>query len=301
MLQQRWGTISGFRPLAEGLASQAFGFCHGGADYAVRINQSIDGFTKDQFVYRRFASPDLPIPAVLDVGHLDDVHAFCVSRCLPGVRLHDVDAARLSRLIDPTVRLMATIAAADIRGTHGFGRFDSTGMGPYARWRDFLTGTADSQRYDWAQAGRTAHMPTVRTLCRLVAQLAAQCPEERRLIHGDFGSYNVLTDGQHITAVLDWDRALFGDPLYDVANLLFWQEEHMRPLIERVEQQGRTIPHWHERVFCYQLRIGLQEIYESVMGIGPINLAWLTIRCNAIVEQHVGRRGEALRVSQERC
>jgi hygromycin-B 4-O-kinase len=136
-------------------------------------------------------------------------------------------------------------------------------------------------------------MPTVRTLYRLVARLAAQYPEECRLIHGDFVSYNVLTDRQHITAGLDWDRALFGDPLYDVANLLFWQEEPLRPLIERVEQQGCTVPHWHERVFCYQLRIGLQEIYESAMGTGPINLAWLTIRCNAIVEQHAWeeRRG----------
>jgi hygromycin-B 4-O-kinase len=291
MLQQRWGTIADFSPIAEGLDSQAFSFRHGAADYVVRINQSIDGFTKDQFVYRRFTSPGLPIPAVLDVGHLDGAHAFCVSGRLPGRRLHDVDAAHLSQLVDPTVQLMATIAAADMRGTHGFGRFDSTGIAPYARWHDFLTGIADPERYDWVQAGRTAHMPMVHTLCRLVAQLAAQCPEERRLIHGDFGSYNVLTDGQRITAVLDWDRALFGDPLYDVANLLFWQEGPLRPLIERVEQQGHTVQHWHERVCCYQLRIGLQEIYESAMGIGPINLAWLTIRCNAIVEQHAWEEG----------
>jgi hygromycin-B 4-O-kinase len=159
MLQQRWGTIADFIPLAEGLDSQAFGFCHGAADYVVRINQSIDGFTKDQFIYRRFASPDLPIPEVLDVGHLDDAHAFCVSRRLPGVRLHDVDAARLSQPVDPTVQLMATIAAADMRGTHGFGRFDSTGIGPYARWHDFLTGIADTQRYDWAQ-------PVAPPICR---------------------------------------------------------------------------------------------------------------------------------------
>jgi hygromycin-B 4-O-kinase len=95
----------------------------------------------------------------------------------------------------------------------------------------------------------------------------------------------VLTDGEHVTAVIDWDRALFGDPLYDVANLLFWREEHLRPLIERIKRQGRTVPHWHERVFCYQLLIGLQEIYDSAMGTGTISLAWLTNRCNAIAGQ----------------
>jgi hygromycin-B 4-O-kinase len=285
MLQQRWGTISDFRPLAEGLASQAFGFRRGATDYVVRVNRSIDGFAKDRFVYHSFSSPDLPIPEVLDIGHLDDTHAFCVSRRMPGVRLQDMNDPHLTQLIGPIEGLVATIAAADIRGTHGFGRFDAAGIGPYAHWHDFLTSITDPQRYDWAQAGRTAHMPTVRTLCCVVAQLAAQCPEERRLIHGDFGSYNVLTDGQHITAVIDWDRALFGDPLYDVANLLFWREENLRPLIERIKRRGRIVSHWHERVLCYQLIIGLKEIYDSAMGTGTISLAWLTNRCNAIAEQ----------------
>jgi hygromycin-B 4-O-kinase len=285
MLQRRWGTVSDFSPLTEGLASQAFAFRHAAADYVVRVSRSIDGFAKDRFVYRSFASPDLPIPEVLDIGQLDDTHAFCVSRRMPGMRLQDMDDAHLSRLVGPTVQLVATIAVADIRRTHGFGRFDTTGIGPYERWHDFLSGIMDPQRYDWAQAGRTAHMPTIRALWRLVAELAAQCPEERRLIHGDFGAYNVLTDGEHVTAVIDWDRALFGDPLYDVANLLFWREEHLRPLIERIEQQGDTIPGWHERVLCYQLRIGLEEIYDSAIGTGTIDLAWLTKRCNDIAEQ----------------
>ena len=148
MLHQRWGTISDFSPLAEGLASQAFGFRHGMADYVVRVNQSIDGFTKDRFVYRSFAGPDLPIPEVLDIGHLDGTHAFCVSRRMPGVRLQDMDDAHLSQLIGPTEELVATISAADIRGTHGFGRFDATGIGPYARWHDFLTSITDPQRFD---------------------------------------------------------------------------------------------------------------------------------------------------------
>jgi hygromycin-B 4-O-kinase len=66
---------------------------------------------------------------VLDIGHLDDAHAFCVSRRLPGVRLHDVDEARLSQLGGPAIQPMATMAAVDVEGTHGFGRFDATGIG----------------------------------------------------------------------------------------------------------------------------------------------------------------------------
>ena len=52
-------------------------------------------------------------------------------------------------------------------------------------------------------------------------KLIEYCPEEHKLVHGDFGSNNVLTDGQKITGVLDWDCALYGDPLFDVAGSFF--------------------------------------------------------------------------------
>jgi hygromycin-B 4-O-kinase len=285
VLQQRWGRISHFKPLAEGLDSQAFCFRQGTIDYVLRINRSIDGFRKDRFVYRRFANPNLPIPEVLDVGRLDETHAFCVSRRMRGLRLQEMDATRLPQLIGPGLRLLRTIAAVDIGKTQGFGRFDAEGVAPYARWQDFLTSINDPQQYDWAKSDRTDHLPTVRSLCGIVTQLAADCPEERRLVHGDFGSCNVLTDGEKITAVIDWDRALFGDPLYDTANMLFWREEYLRPLLERIAKQAQNLPNWHNRVFCYQLRIGLQELYDSASGIGTIDLTWLTNRCKTIVRE----------------
>lgn len=57
----------------------------------------------------------------------------------------------------------------------------------------------------------------------LLDELAGSCPEERGPIHGDSGSSNLLTDGRRITGIIDWDRGAFGDPLYDVANLLSWR------------------------------------------------------------------------------
>jgi hygromycin-B 4-O-kinase len=285
VLQQRWGTISDFTPLAEGLDSQAFCFRQGSADYVVRINRSIEGFAKDRFVHGRFAGPDLPIPEVLEIDRLDETHAFCVSRRMRGRRLQDIDALHLSQLVGPGLELLTTIAAADIRRTHGFGRFDAHGIGSFARWHDFLISVSDARQYDWSQTDRIDHLPTVRSLCRLISEIAPDCPEERRLVHGDFGSCNVLAEGQQITAIIDWDRAMFGDPLYDIANILFWREAQLRPLLQQMIRLGRNVPQWHDRVFCYQLRIGLQEIYDSARGVGTIDLTWLTNRCKTIVEE----------------
>jgi hygromycin-B 4-O-kinase len=43
-------------------------------------------------------------------------------------------------------------------------------------------------------------------------------------------------------------------------------------------------PRASERLLCYQLRIGLQEIYESAMGETPVDIAWLTARCEGLID-----------------
>lgn len=48
--------------------------------------------------------------------------------------------------------------------------------------------------------------------------LGANLPEARRisLVHGDYRAGNMLFDGDRISAVLDWEFAMLGDPLYDL-------------------------------------------------------------------------------------
>lgn len=37
------------------------------------------------------------------------------------------------------------------------------------------------------------------------------------LVHNDFADWNLLTDGQDVTGILDWDECVAGDPLSDIA------------------------------------------------------------------------------------
>jgi hypothetical protein len=43
------------------------------------------------------------------------------------------------------------------------------------------------------------------------------------LLHGDLGSHNVLTDGDRLLGLIDWEDAVAGDPVYDIA---FWATFH---------------------------------------------------------------------------
>jgi hygromycin-B 4-O-kinase len=283
-LQERCGAISGFGKLAEGLDSQAYGFCHRKADYVARINRSGRGFQKDAFVYRRFARPTLPIPEIVDIAQLDDSHVVCISRRAPGVRVHDLTSAEFREVMASMSEVMAAIAMSDLAGTAGFGRFDANGIAPHNTWKSFLTSVADPLQFDW-KGTVGVDMAVVSAAIGLVVALAGRCRERRCLVHGDFETYNLMTDRQRITAGIDWDRALFGDPLYETANLLFWREECLEQLILELGVASGDEPAARERLLCYQLRIGLQEIYESAIGETPVELAWLTTRCERLVDQ----------------
>ncbi len=276
--------VSGFAPISEGEESQAYRFRSGARTYVMRINRTLAGFEKDAFVYRKFARPDLPIPEVIRIGEIDK-HFYCISPSLPGVILQDLKREDLPPVLGPTARILELIAESDLGEISGFGPFDKNETGKYGSWRDFLTSIADRDRYAWQHVGRPLDSREICRLLERLIRLAAHCPETRALVHGDFGSNNVLTDGRRITGVIDWSEALIGDPLYDVANVFFW-----RTRLDCMEEQARyfeahldPFPELSERLLCYQLRIGLAEIYQNVIEGKADVAAWAASRCRELL------------------
>ena len=118
------------------------------------------------------------------------------------------------------------------------------------------------------------------------AVLAENCPDVRKLVHGDFGSNNVLAQGNSITGVLDWSEAMIGDPAYDIANVFFWRTwlpcmEELAAWFERAGTPDRT---GRERRLCYALRIGLREVYENVRDENVRMAGWALNRCNELLQ-----------------
>ena len=279
------GGVCRIVPLPQGEESQSFAFQHGESDYVVRVNKNADGFKKDLFAYENFTKPELPIPEIIHIGPLEE-YAICISRRACGVTLQDLDAAALPQMAGPTARVLNEISGSNVDRITGFGVFDSSGIGREKSWRSFLVSIGDPGRYDWALASRSVDMRLVHRLIELVNRFAEHCPEERKLVHGDFGSNNVLANAGKITAVIDWSEALVGDPLYDVANIFFW-----RPWLRCMELQARYFEslvadeaRWRERMLCYQLRIGLDEIYDNAVQGRAGNVDWALSRCLQIAD-----------------
>ncbi len=85
---------------------------------------------------------------------------------------------------------------------------------------------------------------------------------ERYLVHSNCGFSNVLVANDQVTAVLDWLNARYGDFLYDVAWLNFWDSGRAYPNWFRVQYTERDldIPKYESRLLCYQCCIALDGL-----------------------------------------
>lgn len=92
--------------------------------------------------------------------------------------------------------------------------------GVHGRWSSYLV-----QQLDAHLAIVQRHGDATPAECRDMASLLQAGWDEPvlpRLLHGDCGSHNFFTDGQTVVAI-DWEDALLGDPLFDLA---FWASFH---------------------------------------------------------------------------
>jgi hygromycin-B 4-O-kinase len=261
--------------LVEGLESQAFRFEVSEGPFVVRVNPTLPGFEKDRWASSMLAGR-VPVPRVVRLGQLDDDDAYCISEWVPGTTLEELPVEDVEGLVEEVAKVWRSVAETDVSSIDGFGYFDPAGHAVASSWRKVLVETLEAARRDLQGASN---------VIEAYARLIDRCPEERALIHGDFGSNNVLADGGRVTAVLDWDQAMVGDPLHDVANFYFWST-HLRCMAVQASYFERTLPPlpaYHERISCYALRIGLEEARESLRDSDLRMADWALARSRQLI------------------
>lgn len=134
-------------------------------------------------------------------------------------------------------------------------------IGAYDTWPDYLRSYLSAHlNYAWSWGlltfgvcGRISHL--VEAFCDLDSTRL----QSSYLLHGDLSDANVFatTDGK-VTALLDWEDALAGDPLFDLASWACFRAHHGQwQSFVRAYYGGEGPADLWERFWTYYLRIAL--------------------------------------------
>ncbi|MEX2238694.1 MAG: aminoglycoside phosphotransferase family protein [Dehalococcoidia bacterium] len=270
------GAKTSLFPLAEGEECQAYGVNLTNRRLVVRVHPERRLFDKDLFAFERFSFTAVPVPEVLKIESVEGLW-FCLTQFVEGETVQDASPATVENLLDEMVDVMRAIWNVPAPGV-GFGDFDPDGSAPYVTWQDYLQAMAEN--HDWELIANDLELPGFRGVLDRYLALAAGCPEERVLVHGDSGSNNVLTDGKRITAVIDWGDGMYGDPLYDVATARFWQQPPSFPVHwQHYRKVFAGLAGFEQRSLCYALHVGLGQVQYHWRQGDRERATWAGRRC----------------------
>lgn len=269
-------------PIAEGEISQAFSFTSERGAFVIRVLSETNHlkyltFEKDQYASKHFSQRNIPVPQTHELGPLKDGFFYSITEKALGQTLDHFTKPEIRRMMPELIRVLDAIHAVEIGDTL-FGNWGVHGESTEASWQDFLRIRWEEFRaHEEKQNGTALLEPDVVAILRArYGELIDYCPNIRQLVHGDYGFNNVLADGRKITAVIDWQESKYGDFLFDVAWLSFWDTDIGYAEIFRNHYHDRNIavPNFRERLLCYQLNIGLGALRAYSKANHPKPYEW---------------------------
>ena len=142
--------------------------------------------------------------------------------------------------------------------------------GMHAHWRDYITLRLEDHVRICTDAALVDARIADRILNRFEGLDSLLRERPMRLLHGDPGIHNFCADpaSGRITALLDWEDVLVGDPLFEVAMVATFQPERRMPAF--LAGYGLAEPDTSEQLLTalYFLRIALSKtVHRLRFGI----------------------------------
>lgn len=84
---------------------------------------------------------------------------------------------------------------------------------------------------------------------------------ESVLIHNDFADWNLLTDGNMVTGVIDWDECVAGNPIQEIACWsTFFDPERIKPFLKGYFSKTKVYDHFDEMFQLMRLRYTISKM-----------------------------------------
>lgn len=241
-----------------------------GQKHVVRFGLEPSGYQKDKFASEHFSSSEVPVPKIKLIKKLENSLWLCLSDYADGVNSDELHGERAKTSIPGVQNTLVALHSTPVNAVDGYGEFDGDGRTTHKTWAEYLTNDFCSAEFYQDQAVETE---LIKEAWAKIGELAQLCPTERFLIHGDFGSDNLLVKNDKVAAVLDWYFAEVGDWAVDVAGCLKYPREVYGDLRAAHEKAGFDCSNWVTRINCYRLRsqIGLVDWFWDRQNRGLKN------------------------------
>lgn len=133
-------------------------------------------------------------------------------------------------------------------------------VGVHRHWDDYLLLRLDEHLQSCRAAGAVTGDEEAQIARLFASARQTLTAQPSALLHGDPGSHNFMIDASGLRAVIDWEDALLGDPLFDLASLCTFHPERRHAVIcsayGAVLETGSAA--W-TRFWLYFLRIALAK------------------------------------------
>jgi len=274
-LFRRFGPAARVDVMRPGDWSAAYSVRTADADLVARFSAYDEDFEKDAYA-ARYASLDLPIPSIIERGPAGSGY-YAVAPRMPGRHIDILDEAGMRRVLPSFFKALDALRAVDVFAGAGYGGWRVDGRTWYPTWNEYLVGVASGRATrgstGWRELLRYSptHTATFEEGFARIQDLVGFCPEDRHVVHEDLMNFNVLVDGDRISAVLDWGSSIYGDFLYDLAKLVFYEPwypqwrgiDFAAEARAHYEALSIPIPHFAERLRCYCIREGISGMAYS--------------------------------------
>jgi hygromycin-B 4-O-kinase len=248
-----------------GESSQAFSFEQEDKEYILRVNRhDAKGFNKDKYAHEHFSSEGILIPEIIEIGQMSNGNHYAISEKAQGKTIAEYSAEETESQVPTMLNVLDEIHAIDVSKTTGYGYWNPDSTGDFNSWNETILAVATDPWRKWDElfANRSMEKDLYDILNAKLKELIEFCPEDKSLIHGDYGWENLLSDGKKVTGVIDWSESRYGDFIYDVAWMTFWPSPYNYGIAfdKHFEEKKVDIPNYKKRILCYQVYIALNSL-----------------------------------------
>ncbi|MDD9266404.1 phosphotransferase family protein [Paenibacillus sp. GCM10023248] len=260
--------VTDVQPIDQGEVSKVFSFRQQQQSFIVHFNSGSDGFVRERYIHATFSPQGVPAPRVREIGRANEDLCYAIADKVPGRTIISYPIEDIRRILPDVVEQFALINRLQLGGTKGYGWIQPSGDGSHDTWTDFLASFFLEKQTGfwegWFALFETTFLEkkVFDRLYGVMMELAKHSPEQRYVVHGDFHLGNMLSDGNKVTGIVDWEMAFYGDFVFDLASQHLWTPQLQIPDMVRSAwaDRGQEIPHFEDRLKCALLFKGIDGL-----------------------------------------